>query len=626
MADLPPLPSGFTLDAAPAASNIPPLPAGFTLDGSSPQAASAPSTMDHVTQVMNILKQHPMTAMTGLAENALSGITGGVGSLADAVTLSEPGTHDWAYQPRTEAGQQIAQAAGDEAAAVGRGYDKIPGADTPLGQTLKRYGPEALAAVGTITGAVEAPKAFAHGTPPALTAQDVASRTAAASPQNMGAAAAAAQVSKLSPEVQQAVVRAAQKNGGAVNPTALSRHVEAQSLPVPVDLTAGQATGDEALISNERNLRGQHEDLQKRFTGQNDQLNQNVQAIRDTVGPDVFTSDIPGHGDTLIEAYRDVDKKANDQIDAAYKTARDLVPDKKASVMDAPSLLSKVTDALHEKDVFDSAPKDIMANLARRADNGQMSFANIENLKTNLARIQRSFSTDGNTRYAAGVIRDQLEQMPLTVDNPEVQTAYNKARSLARTRFQTMDADPAYKAVVNDKVAPDDFIRKFLLNGKRDDVSTMAQTLGDNDVARQTMAVAALDHLRDSAGLTPDYTGNFSQARFNKALRGLDPKIRALVDAKTADQLDTLGKVANYTQFQPKGSFVNNSNTFTAAAAKYGTKSAEGAVNYAFHGLPVGSLARSFIEGRAGKAQVRASLEPGAGLSTLAEAAKNARH
>jgi hypothetical protein len=618
MADLPPLPSGFTLDAAPSASATPPLPPGFTLDGTAPPSSPPPSASDHVTQVMNILRQHPMTTMTGIAENAFSGLTGGIGSLADAVTGSEPGTHDWAYRPRTEAGQQIAQAAGDEVAALGRGYDKLPGADTPLGQTIKRYAPEALGAIGTVTGLAEAPKALVRGAAPKLSAQQVADRTVAASPQNMGAAAAAAQVSKLSPEVQQAVVKAAQKNGGAVNPTALSRHVESQSLPVPVDLTAGQATGDEALISNERNLRGQNEDVAKHFTKQNDQLISNVQTIRDNVGPDVFSTNHVEHGDALIKAYKEIDDARNADIGAKYQDLRDAAGGN--FPVDARTLLRNVQAKLSDQLLTHDAPPSVMKTLNEMADSGQMTFEKFENLRTNLARIQRSISDNGNVRAAAGIIRDQMEQLPLEPGASSLKPLADAARSAARERFQALDADPAYKAAVNGTVDPDKFVGKFVVNGSRDDVATMTKALEGNDTARQTMAVAAIDHLRDRAGI-PDYKGNFSQANFNKALRQLDPKLRSLVDAKTADQLQTLGNVSHYTQFQPKGSYVNNSNSFTAAAAKYGTKSAEGAVNYAFHGLPVGTLARSVLESRSARKAAAASIAPGAGLGTLAEAA-----
>ena len=81
----------------------------------------------------------------------------------------------------------------------------------------------------------------------------------------------------------------------------------------------------------------------------------------------------------------------------------------------------------------------------------------------------------------------------------------------------------------------------------RDGVATMRQNLADNEVATQTMGVAALDHLRQSAGIDPMGNGNFTQAGFNKALIALDPKLQSLVDPKTAEHLGTLGNVARYT-------------------------------------------------------------------------------
>jgi hypothetical protein len=114
-------------------------------------ASSESDSSKHASKALDIVKKHPFTTAIGLGENVLSGVTGGFGSLADAVTLSEPGTHDWTYRPRTEAGKQIADVAGEETANLGRLYDKAPRGDTPLGQTIKRYGPEAMGAVGTVS-------------------------------------------------------------------------------------------------------------------------------------------------------------------------------------------------------------------------------------------------------------------------------------------------------------------------------------------------------------------------------------------------------------------------------------------------------------------------------------------
>lgn len=574
------------------------------------------------------------------------------------------------YEPVSESGQggqraladlvrpvvaPVAQAADRAATAVGKvsptaeaALREIPAAAQAAGAVVPFVSP-AIAAAGEIPGAVAsgvratgsavaaagrkiaqagegasdaAVRAFGGQPRPsvnpgtAVTAQSILDQQAANSGQSMGAAAAAPRVSGASPELQQAIVRAAQKNGGAVNPEATQRQLEADLLKLP-SYTEGQATRDPALFSEEQNLRGKHTDLAEHFNAQNAGMVSKVQQIRDQVGPDVFSTNHIEHGDTLMGAYEDIDKAANDQINAAYQKARDMVPDKNASVMSAPDLMSNVTKALHEHDLFDSAPKDIMATLNRRVENGSMTFANIENMKTNLARIQRSFSADGNTRYAAGIIRDQLEQMPLTVDDAQVQSAYNDARSLARQRFQAMDADPAYKAVVNEKIKPDDFIRKFVINGKRDDVSTMAQAIQGNDKARQTMAVAVLDHLRDAAGIGSDYKGSFKQSGYNKALQALDIKLQSLVDPRTAETLHALGNYAHNVQVEPVGATVNRSNTLSAGMADYAGGALEHAINAKAGGIPVGTLIGKVAQNIKYGSRVRQAIQPGAGIDQL---------
>jgi len=516
----------------------------------------------------------------------------------------------------------VSGAADQAAAAVGK--------VSPMAETYLREAPAAFQAASSVLPLAPAAASVANTATnaarnvagaverkftPAPQVGEVLKQSYTDTPQSMGAAAAAPRIGEISPELRQAISQEAQRTGGAVNPEVLDRHIEAESLPVPIRLTEGQATRNAALYSEEQNLRGKLVAVGEHIGDQKTKLGQNIQAIRDEVGPDVFSTNAVEHGDTLMGAYQDIDKAANDQINAAYKNARDMVPDKNASVMSAPDLMSNVTKALHEHDLFDSAPKDIMATLSRRAENGSMTFANIENMKTNLARIQRSFSVDGNTRYAAGLIRDQLEQMPLTVDNAQVQAAYNDARALARQRFQAMDADPAYKAVVNEKIEPDDFVRKFVINGKRDDVATMAQAMQGNDRARQTMAVAVLDHLRDKAGIG---SGPFRQSGYNNALSALDPKLQSLVDPNTAEQLQTLGRVAHNIMAFPEGHTVNTSNTLTAGLSDYAQGAAEHAVNAKFGGLPVGTFAKKQLQKVTQGARIRQAIQPGAGIGRLA--------
>lgn len=543
------------------------------------------------------------------------------------------------YQPVTASGQageqQLSNLLSPIVQPIAQGANQLATRVGQVSPTAENYLREAPAAFQAATGVLPFVSPVANAVsaldsklsslatsrpgfrPPAQPAEDVLRQNYG--DQSMGAASAAPVASNISPDLRQAVSKAAQKNGGAINREAFERQAEADSLPVNVQLTEGQATRDPKLFSEEQNLRGKHTELADHFNQQNDKLVQNVQQIRDQVGPDVFSANQVEHGDTLIDAYKAKDAKATSQIDAAYDAARGAVKDKTASVMDAPQLLADVTKNLHEQLLFDSAPSDVMRTLNRLAENNAMTFGNVENLRTNLARIMRSHSVDGNTKYAAGIIRDTLEQAPLTVEDANVKSLFDQSRALARQRFQAMEADPAYKAAVYDTTSPDKFVRKFVINGNRDEVATMASNLADNEAAKQTLSVAAIDHLRDAAGIGPDYKGSFKQAGFNKALQALDPKLRSLVNPQTADQLQTLGNVAHNIQVPPPGHTMNTSNTLTAGMSDYATGALEHAVNAKTGGIPVATAARKLGQQVKYGARVRRAIEPGAGIGRLSD-------
>jgi hypothetical protein len=439
--------------------------------------------------------------------------------------------------------------------------------------------------------------------------------SASESPQSMGAARAAPQIQQASPELQQAIREAAQKTGGAVAPEVLNRHLEADSLPVKIQLTEGQATQDPGVLSNEINSRGKIPAIAQRYNEQNQQLVQNVQALRDQVGPDVFSANPVEHGDTLIEAYQAKDKVARDAIDQAFDTARQALP-ANTPVLDAKQLLDNVNSQLENKWATESAPPDIMKRLSTIADgNGVITAGQFEGLRTRLADLSRS--SDGSTRYASHLIRGAVEDADLLPGTEAFKTPFDDARALARTRFQGLEADPAYNAAVNETVSPDQFVRKYVINGTRDNVATMRDNLSSNPTATQTLGVTALDHLRQSAGIDPMGNGNFSQAGFNKHLQALSPKLTSLVDPKTAETLETLGNVARYTQSQPRGSFVNNSNTFTAQAASHAANALEGMANVKAGGIPVGTMVRKALGNRSEAKAAAEALKPGAGLTRL---------
>jgi hypothetical protein len=131
---------------------------------------------------------------------------------------------------------------------------------------------------------------------------------------------------------------------------------------------------------------------------------------------------------------------------------------------------------------------------------------------------------------------------------------------------------------------------------------------------RQTVRVAVMDYLREQAGLDQGYGGNFSAPRYNKALRGLDAKLPSIFDAATLEQLRSTGNVARYVTEQPRGSYVNNSNTFVSALSEHGATALEKTANTLAGGLPVGTAARNFLRKTSAEKQAQNTLATGAGV------------
>ena len=573
------------------------------------------------------------SAVAGSAGPAIGGWHGildllegkGVDTASADIQASEDAINR-ALAPKTSA-----QAAG--ASAFASPYDPLNYPGEFLGWTGHQLGKaaESLGAPPALSAALQtAPTAAAMLGPLAFRAPyevpaetDIPTPGAASSglnsTQSISAAASTPSLSAASPELQQAVRTAAQKTGGAVNQDALARHLEADSLPVPVKLTQGQALQDPVDISLEQNMRGQAPEMAARFNEQNGQLVQNLQAMRDNIGPDVFSTNPIEHGDTLIDAYKAKDAAAQADIRAKYQALTDANGGQLP--MDGASFAQAAQAELSKQMKAPFLPGGINSLMQSFADGAPMTFENFENLRTTLAAAGRTAqrSGDGNAGAAVNIVRNQLENMPVDSDVASVKTLADQARSAAKARFDALRADPAYDAAVNDTVTPDRFVQRFVTgpSASRDGVATMQSNLADNPTALQTMGVAALDHLRRSAGIDDMGNGNFSQANFNKQLQQLGPRLPSLVNPETAGQLETLGNVARYTQSQPRGSFVNNSNTLVASAAEHAKNAAELVINAKAGGVPVASWARAALQRRAIGKEAQRRLAPGAGLDQL---------
>jgi hypothetical protein len=423
-------------------------------------------------------------------------------------------------------------------------------------------------------------------------------------------------LSVATPELQQALQSIP---ADKVNVPTLQRHIEADSLPVPVRLTEGQATGDIVKLSREQNRRGQDPSLAQRFNEQNGQLVENLGLIREKAAPDVYGSKTIENSQGIIDAYKSMDSAKTADITQAYKALEDanggqFPVDGKQLAQNAEAMLSKKLKS-------EFLPPSIKTQLDRFKAGEPMTFEQFEAMRTNLAAEIRKAerSGDGNAAQASSVVRQALEDLPMQGSAAaNLKPLADNARSLAKARFDMLKKDPAYKAAVDDIVPADKFIDKFVINGVNKNIGTMVQNLGKDSAAHQHMAAGTVNWLKDKAGII-DESGNFSQAGYNKALKKLDDvkNLQEIFNPEAASQLKTLGNVARYTQAQPRGAFVNNSNTLVGALAEKAsglTKAGiEKGLNVAVPGLQIGTTVMEMRARRAAEAETRKSLETGAG-------------
>ncbi len=409
-----------------------------------------------------------------------------------------------------------------------------------------------------------------------------------------------------------------------VNTPAVLRHLEADSLDVPVRLTKGQGSGDVIQLSKEQNLRGSQPELAYRINEQNQLLVDNLQKRRELTSPDVFTTKTIDSSDALIDAYKALDETRNIEIGAAYKALEDanggqFPVDGQAIVRNADAMLAK-------KLKTNFVPPEIAADLKRFREGEPMTFEQFEALRTNLAAEGRKAvrAGDGNREFAVGVIREAMEDLPLKGEAAALKPVADKARNLAKARFDELKKDPAYKAAVTDAVPADKYFNKFVINGVNKNINTMIDTLGRDSLGHQHIKAGTINYLSDKAGIV-DGKGNFSQANYNKALKQLDDvnNFGAIFDSESQLKLRTLGNVAGYTQFQPRGSFVNNSGTLVGYLAN---KAEQGGnlIGLGKFGIPAGTIVRQKIQSSKEKRFAREALEPGAG-STLDEISRQGK-
>ena len=484
---------------------------------------------------------------------------------------------------------------------AGDGLSKIRGGEVPARPVAAPFDPEYRSPVD--------PQDLAQRAQAALNA-NIAQQS-----QSMGAAAAARDITGTPKEFQAAVADAAQN--GPIHPGALERQTRAQSLPVPTSLTEGQATRDPQLYSDELNKRADPATggiYTKKFAEQAQNLKDNMDAIRQEATPDIVQRNQLEHGQELIDMY-----KTQDAVDqAAIRQKYQALTDANGGQfpIGGRTLVENIDKALESANREGVVPSDLASTLNKFRDGSrQMTFNDYETLRSDAADAMRS-ATNGRERSAANIIRQQTEDLPLLPGAEGLKGLADDARQAAKSRFDRIEADPAYGAAVNDGVKAgeasplaDDFVKKYVINGKRANIETMKDNL---PAAADTIEAATLNHLKDSSGMSAKDV--FQQNGYNGALKQLGPKLDAMVKPETLEQVHNLGQHARDIQTSPPGASVNSSNSWVAAMGELAKSGIEKMVDAKTAGSY--SLLKSVLpQNRAGLKAAQEATKPGAGLN-----------
>ncbi len=347
---------------------------------------------------------------------------------------------------------------------------------------------------------------------------------------------------------------------------------KSSELPVPVELTEGQASQNPVLISRERNERGFKEAHAQRFNEQNKALQENANIIKQNVAPNVTTTDYVADATNLIDSVKAIKEANKTKTQEAYKALEDAAGGK--FPIDGKKFANNAIEKLTAEDRLDYLPSTIKNKLdSYAAGSKEMNFNLFENLRSDLAAEMRKADRagDGNMKNVLSVVRNELENLPMTEADANLKGLADNARKTAKADFDLEKSNPLYSKVLNEAADSKDFIQNFVIRSKNADFVKSIDLLKDDPVALEHLRSGTMDYIiREST----DASGNFSNAKFQKAIENLNVNKKLdVLFGESSKQLKDLAEVAKIVEARPRGSFVNESNTATALgsmAKQYG--------------------------------------------------------
>lgn len=304
-------------------------------------------------------------------------------------------------------------------------------------------------------------------------------------------------------------------NFESITPDMLKRHIETQSLPVPVSATKGQLTRDPLQLREEQQLAQTREGtpIRERYIEQNKALLDNIDIMKGKTG---------ARAPSTIEAGRMVDKALMDKINKSKQNYEGLY--KKAANSpegNAPVSVKPLTDYLNDTlnpqmTTFAETALKKMGALTKD-DNGVLMPAKDIPLKQmeELRKLASAESKDGGTKgHYAGEVVSKIDEI---MDKNGGQL-YKDARSAFKQHQMEFKETGAIsglvdkKSRVDRKVALEDVFDKSVLKGSIQDLKNVRDNLiNDKDA---TIRKKGRQAYRELSGQAIEYIKQNSAEKF----------------------------------------------------------------------------------------------------------------
>lgn len=353
--------------------------------------------------------------------------------------------------------------------------------------------------------------------------------------------------------------------GQSPSPIGIRNRAEAESLPVPIKLMRGQATRDSMQFAAEQNLRGVQgvgEPITQRLVDQNRGLIENLNVMGAKNAPDPVTA-----GQAIGDHIRNIDTAARSKITEAYDAVRNSAG--QPAAMDGKAFAASLRTNLDED--FRFLPAEVRSTIEDlEAGKLPLTVKRAQSLDKAWTGLQSGAPMSDTADRAIEIAKKSLLDAPLADSvGADSIAAYKAAKSLAKQRFDAIDANPVYKAVIRGQKSaePDQLFNKFVMGGTSREVGSLKQLLGQVDPnAPEALGRTLMGEIKRQSINGTEESGSFSGAKFGKFVT--DPvwkaRLQTLLPPDLVDNLQRLGRVAEVVQRPPVASAVNTSNTGSA--------------------------------------------------------------